>query len=415
MQCSRPPVTPFCPTVRILLPFWRGVPERCFYQEFHRGITEALLELGHEPVTLPFADCGKVALEEANALYVQLDSAAPDAMLDLACWGYALSRLTVPTKDGGREPIFDAFEVACAGLLFDQPFNQAINGIVAKRLCAVYPDAGHPEQVRLIYPKIRLASETIAPPAVRPENDRSAGHAGRDIDVLYVGNVAPESLSRFWHDRTNRRWPTGFSPQFCDALVEAVLAEPERSLHLGVRAALLNLGAVPEDFDFGVHLRCVEHHLRQIFRHDAVRALAGSGVRMRVVGKGWSSMPLPGNVECGAETDYDGFFELAGRARICLDASTYLDGANDRVFSYAVNGAVCLTNASGYLRGALSDETGFIFYSMRDLAGLADRARSLLASPAMLQEAGARARAAVLTSHTWRHRVTDILGAMGLA
>lgn len=141
-------------------------------------------------------------------------------------------------------------------------------------------------------------------------------------------------------------------------------------------------------------------------------ALAASGVRLHLVGKGWNVATLPQNVDLEGETSYDGMFQLAARARICLDASTYLDGANDRVFSYALNGALCLTNASGYLREAFGDgEIGF--YSMRDLNGLGEQVKTLLAQPAALREAGQRARKTVLASHTWRNRMEDLLRGIG--
>ena len=135
---------------------------------------------------------------------------------------------------------------------------------------------------------------------------------------------------------------------------------------------------------------------------------------MRVVGRGWDKLSLPANVELGAETDYDGLFRLAGQAKICLDASTYLDGANDRVFSYALNRAVCFTNASGYLRRVFGEDGGMRFFSLQDLSDLAEQVKSLLARPAALQEAGERAAGAVLRAHTWRHRIGNILSDMRL-
>ena len=402
--------------MRILLPFCRSVPERTFYQDFHQGVTEALRELGHEPIRFSFATMGEPPREEAQALYRQIERGNFSAVLDLACWGYGLSQITLVMQDGSKQPIFDVFNVPYAGMLLDQPYNQAINGIQARRLYAAYPDLGHPEQMRLVFPELRLQGEIFAPPAIRPENDRSAAQWGssRDIDVLYVGNLASDSLERFWHNRANGYWHDSYNPVVCDAIADAALAQPDRSFHLSVQAALAQLGKPPPGFDFGSQLRAVECFLRVNFRYDAVVSLARSGIHMRVIGKGWDKIGLPANVELGAETDYDGFFRLAGQAKICLDASTYLDGANDRVFSYALNRAVCFTNAASYLRRAFGKNDGMRFYSMRNLSELGEQVKMLLARPNELREAGERARQAVLSSHTWRHRVGGILDAMRL-
>lgn len=399
--------------MRILLPIWRGAPERCFYQDFHAGMIEAIREFGHEALPFSHADIGRLSLHnEGNALLQQVSAARPGAVLDIACWSYALTRLTVgPTS--AMNPIFDAFEIPYVGWLFDHPYNQALNGAAGRRLHAVYPDLGHPSQVRLVYPQYRPVREIFGPPAVRPANDRSAQEwaTNRDIDVLYVGNLVPGALQRIWNRRGEWLVEDSVDSGLCDSIVDAVLAEPEQSLHVCSAAAISHARA---GTDFHANLRLVEFYLRHAFRHAAVVALGQAGVRLQVVGDGWGSVALPPGIRVHPATDYAGLFGFAARAKICLDASTYVDGANDRVFSYGLNRAVCFTNASGFLRGAMGEEAGLRFYSMRRLDDLGESVKQLLSRPAGLREAGERARLDVLAAHTWRHRIGGILSAMGL-
>jgi glycosyl transferase family 1 len=393
--------------VRVLVPFCRGLPQRAFYQDFHQGIVDALRELGHEPLVAPFAKMVAATPEDVQTLYPTLARGNVDALLDLCCWGCGLSHFAIAADDGRQQPLFERFDIPWAGMLFDHPYNQAIHAVRAPRVFATYPDLGHFELVRLVYPGLVLAGEMFTPPAIRPENDRSTG-ADRAIDVLYVGNLERRALARFWREDGETGAPDS---AIRDAIADAVLAEPERSLHLSVRAAIEGAGApapLPDPYNA---LRAVEWHLRAVFRRDAVVSLARSGVRMRVVGAGWDALDLPANVERTPQTDYEGLFRLAGRARICLDASTYLDGANDRVFGYAQNGAVCFTNAAGYLRREFGDGS-MRFYSMARLAGLADGVRELLARPAELRAAGDAAREKVLALHTWRDRIAGVLAAL---
>jgi glycosyltransferase involved in cell wall biosynthesis len=399
--------------MRVLLPLCRTVREGLFYQDFYVGLIEALLELGHEPLRFPFATIGQPAMEEAEALYREVQQQKPDSVLDLCCWGYGLSQTALTRQDGKPVPIFDLFDLPYAGMLFDQPFNQAINAIQANRLYATYPDRGHGELARLVFPNLKLRGEIFSPPAIRPGNDRSArARSERDIDVLYVGNLVPEALERFWRDPANRLWRAPFVASACDAIADAALAEPGSSLLAGSRSAIAHLGRSSPGIDFNPQLHAVELLLRFTYRRDAVMSIARSGVRMRVTGNGWDAIALPANVELGGETDYDGMFRLAARAKICLDASTYVDGVNDRVFSYALNGAVTFTNAAGYLRDAFGEENGLHFYSMRSLSELGEQVKALLARPDTLSEAGERARQTVLAAHTWRHRVEQILESM---
>ena len=402
------------PTMRILLPFLRAWREHTFYQDFHQGLAEALRAFGHEPVQFSFQALGEPRQEEAEMLFRQLDRGNFSAVIDVCCWAYGLSQITLTMHNGTAETIFDAFGIPYVGMLCDQPYNQALNGIVARRRYAAYPDLGHPAQVRLAFPDFKLTGEIFVPPAIRPGNDRSAAKwtTDRNIDVLYVGNLETLALDRYWNDPRSVLWNRELDPVFCDALADAALAEPDRSYHLNVQTALAKLGTPAPGFDFNPQLRAVESYLRYVLRRDAVVALARSGVRMRVVGKGWDKVSLPATVEFGEETNYDGFFRLAGQAKICLDASMYLDGANDRVFSYGLSRAVCFTNAAGYLRGAFGEDDGIRFYSMRKLSEIGEQVNMLLARPEALRVAGERAREVVLSSHTWRNRVGDLLGAI---
>lgn len=399
--------------MRFLLPFHDEIPGHGFYQEFHRGVTEALREMGHEAIRFAFARQDARTPDEVQSLYRVLSAGRVAAVLDLCCWGCGLSHFLLQMRTGEQVPIFDVFEVPYVGMLFDHPFNQTITRIVARRLHVTYPDLGHPEQVRAIYPELRLSGAVFAPPAIRAGSEcPAAGGADRDVDVLYVGNLDVHALERFWRDSANVHWRPMYDAGICDAIADAALTEPERSYHLSVEAAMAQVGPQSPGFDLLSQMRGVEWFLRARLRRDAVLALAGSGLRMLVVGRGWESIDLPACVEHRPAIEYESLLRLAGRARICLDSSTYLDGANDRIFTYALNGAVCFTNAAGYLRSQFSGDDGVRFYSMLQLDELAECVRELLARPAALRAAGEHARTRVLAAHTWRNRLSEVLAAL---
>jgi hypothetical protein len=394
-----------------LLPYWLGVPEDCFYQEFQSGIITALHELGHRAFRFPFQKRAPVEPEEAKLLVRLFTTARIDIVLDLACWGFGLSRFALPAVNGPSEAVYDRFGIAYVAWLFDQPWNQHFNGAVASRHYALYPDLGHRQQVQLIYPSVRLTGESFAPPAVRLENDVSASDwaASRPIDVLYVGNLDTQALHRQWRDLPESQQAPSFDPGFCESLADRVQSAPDRSLHLSLQEVMTSSGKVPPAFNVRFHVSLVEHYLRHLYRQKAVTALAQAGVRMRVVGAGWDKIDLPPSVAVTSATEYDGIFRLASQAKVCLDASTYLDGANDRVFSYAINKAVCFTNASGYLRDAAA---GLCFYQLHDLDELCAAVKGLLAKPKELRDLGEQAGQTVRSAHTWRHRIGTVLSSV---
>jgi hypothetical protein len=395
--------------MRVLVPFWSAVPQDCFYQEFHHGIVEALLELGHEPIPFAFSTKCGLTQAEANEWCRLLEHVNAGAVLDLACWGCAFSGIWVTGDDHQKQSICDRFDLPWVGWLFDHLHSQFIHNVHASRRYAAYSDRDQPDQARIIYPNLKLAGHVTAPPAVRPTNDTSAADwtVGRNIDVLYVGNLEPAALDRFWNDRSHAMWRISHDPDFCNAYADSMLAGPDQPLSKGIQAAIASRGITP----LGLHAQfsAVEYFLRYTLRRDAVIGLARSGVRMRIVGQGWDSVALPPNVEMTSPTNYQDFLRLSGRAKICLDASTYTSGANDRVFTYAVNRAVCFTNAAGHLRGTSAEDAGVRFYSLLNMEKLGDDIMSLLAQPSRLRELGEQAKRGVLSGHTWRHRIGDVL------
>jgi hypothetical protein len=380
--------------MRIILPFCRDVPYG-FYWDFLQGVTDALAERGDEAVRFPMAKVGEHDAAEMTALYRELERGC-DLFLDLCSWGYGLTRMGVPRPSAPPVPLLDAFGIRYAGMLFDQPYFQPINVAVARQLYATFPDLGHREQAEFVFPDLALAGHVFAPPATRAANARPAE---RDIDVLYFGNLDLEQRSRPW-----RSGPLAAVGETVAQLVEE---HPERPFHRAVREVMLQQQKSASSAEIAELVRAMELFIRVKFRQDVVVAMASAGLRLVVVGRGWERVALPANAKCLAPLDYDDMFKLAGRSRICLDASTYLNGANDRVFNYALNGAVCFTNATGYL----GKEDWLCFYSMRELDALADSARALLGNPRQLQEMGQRAKQAVLARHTWRDRVETILTA----
>ena len=392
--------------MRILLLRHDNVTPGSFFHDYLAGIQAAARELGHEAQTFGYAHIGAASAAERDALYRLLAASDVDVVVDPCCWGYALSQSRVWDGSGTGEAVFDSVDAACVGLLCDQPYYQPLPGIHSGRLHAALPDRTHAEQIALLYPALQLRSAPFVPPAARIENDRSLPWAERDIDVLYLGHLQLDALERPWRG----------SPEAarCDALAERALAAPDTPLHR-VLLDMIREDAIDSDDAapamMTLWLQRVEYFVRARFRLDAVRAAAAAGVRMHVVGKGWNSIDWPATVSLQEAVSYEDFFRLAGRSRTALDASTYLNGANDRVFNFAVNRCLGITNARGYLGEAFAGG-GMRFYSMSRLDELGALIGDALSRPGPLQEEMDTARAEALRSHTWRSRLSTLLEAI---
>jgi hypothetical protein len=391
--------------VRILLPYNHGVlpGTRTFYSHFHLGIEEAARELGHEPVRFEHQDGMVISAAEREALYRLLAEKPCDLVLDLCCWSHALSQLRAWDGSDAGEPIYDAFDCTYAGLLCDQPWFQPVQGMVSSNAWAAVPDQEHPDVIGLIYPQLTLRGTVFAPPAVRTAAI-NATQTEKSIDVLYAGTLDTTALDRPWHNQPDAT--------LHDDMLAWAQAHPEASLHRALIEIAHSNDITADPGRMQSLLQKVEYCLRTRLRLDAVHAAAASGAALRVIGNGWSKVALPPNVTVQPHIDYEGLLALAAQARICVDASTYRHGANDRVFNYTANGAVCFTNATGYLAGTFAtdgDGGGLHSYSTLDLKALGPAIRELLNSPARLREDAERARATTLAKHTWRHRLETLI------
>ena len=385
----------------VLLPIVRAIPQGHFYQDIATGIQEALQELGHTVQWFPLGEVGMLTAAEAEAAVRWAHAGSGKLVIDLCCWGHAISQARL-VGEVTALPAYDVGEVSCVAWLLDQAYFQPIASIHSRRLYAAVPAPSVLEQLALIEPSLQLAGSVFAPPAVRAQNDRSVAWAERDIDVLYVGNLHHAALKRSWSSQSDHA--------LCDALADAASADVP--LHRTALEVARSLGRSPDAGQWRTLLRDVEFFLRAKSRLAAVLAAARSGAKLHLVGSGWGQIELPSNVTALPLILYAGMLDLAGRSRICLDASSYPDGANDRVFNYALNRAVCLTNSRQWVEQCFGRDQGMHFYPSSEAQTLTERIPELLAHPDQLRQQGETARAVTLAGHTWRHRVESILGVL---
>lgn len=387
--------------MRVLLPISRAAERSiAFYANFRDGLIDALRELGHEALLFEFEQPTQASPREHAALYRLLTDKPCDLVLDLCCWGCELSQFRVWDGTPGGEPIYDAFELPCVAMLYDHPWFQTPQRVLASRLYASLPDRYGAEQIALVYPGVKLRGWAMAPPAIRLANNHSRSWPGRSIDVLYVGNLAPGALERRWRDMS--------AADIFDTAADWALAHPDRPLHHALTGLADEQGAALDTERANAVLRAVDYYFRAHLRVESVRAIAQTGVGMHVVGEGWRVVDLPPNVSVHAALPYDRFLALAGKAKICLDCSTYPGGANDRVFNYTLNGAVCFTNAAEFSAKVLGHDRGLRVYSMLELDRLREQVRAALAQPERLRADGEHAARLTAATQTWRQRLENI-------
>lgn len=99
------------------------------------------------------------------------------------------------------------------------------------------------------------------------------------------------------------------------------------------------------------------------------------------------------------------------RAKISLNVMPWFkDGAHDRIFNSMLNGALCLTDDSVYLREILEDGVNVCFYDLKETEVLPQKVQNLLENPEYMERIICNAYEYAQDNHTWSNRTRDFIG-----
>ena len=89
--------------------------------------------------------------------------------------------------------------------------------------------------------------------------------------------------------------------------------------------------------------------------------------------------------------------------------SWFKDGASERIFNAMLQGAVCLTDDSIYLREILTNGQDVVFYDLSELEKLSSIVVELLQHPDIMQCISDNGYQLAKSNHTWKHRAEQLL------
>lgn len=235
------------------------------------------------------------------------------------------------------------------------------------------------------------------------------GFDERPIDVVFTGNYTPPSEFETAIRRLNDEYT-----QFYYGIIQDFIEHP----HLGMDKGIIrHLEEKAEDADEdGIrevmpNMIFIDLYVRHHFRGEVVKRLADSGIRVYCFGAGWDRLACrhPENIIKGSVLDSLGCLQQISRAKISLNVMPWFkDGAHDRVFNSMLNGAVCFTDWSRYMKEILRDENDVFFYELDQLETLPDQVRSLLADRTRWETVQKEAYETALQKHTWADRAQRI-------
>ena len=319
--------------------------------------------------------------------------------------------------------IWEAWNVPCYCILVDHPFyyEKQLSG---KRmdLTAFCVDRGHTAYVQRFYPDIPCHFLPLAgnlPLLGNAGREKAIAYRERKYDISFIANYVPlEELEVHINGQTEEY------VEFYYEIIEDLKRHPSQPVDETLEKYIKR--EIPEAEEEDIRsaqagMMVVDLYIRSVYRSEVIRSLVDAGLRVHVFGSGWDKMECAhrenlianGKMLTSAEC-----VEIIQNSKIALNVMPWFkDGAHDRIFTAMLNGAVCLTDDSGYLREIMTDKEEVCFYRLpetwsssekKELSGetpgVAEAAKYLLEHQGEAEELTKRAYEKAKREHTWRKR-----------
>lgn len=297
--------------------------------------------------------------------------------------------------------LWDEWKVPCYNILVDHPMyyyetlnRSPANGIV---VCA---DRKHVRYVKRFYPAVREAFFLPTGGAQVILDQQRMAIADRPIDVLFIGSY--KYHADYVYDAVD------------EMVMDYLISNPQETVEDAMEICIKNIQ--PELSDQELKLMIQEHrfletNLCAMYRLEILRALVESGITVSVYGGGWKNTDLyqHPSFDVHLQIPFAEGLALMGESKIVLNQMAWFkDGGSERILNAMLQGAVCVTDDSIYLREQFKDQKEIVFYSLSALEQLPVIVRKLLDQPELMQQIADCGFRAAAVHHTWAHRAAEL-------
>ncbi len=304
-----------------------------------------------------------------------------------------------------RGLFFDEYGIKCMNIVVDHPFyyhkqlRKLPNDYI--QFCI---DRTHIEYMKRYFSSVKLGGFL---PLAGTEICRKTGTlkaAQRTMDIIFTGNYTPPNT----FDKEINRLGTEYA-EFYHGIIDDLITNTEQTMdEVFVRHIKAD---IPRTSDEDLK-KCMENmifidlYVRFYMRGKAVKMLADNGFKVHVFGNGFDRIEYkhPENVILGGSVKSIVCLRKLAKARLSLNVMPWFkDGAHDRVFSAALNGAVNITDGSRYLHEIFTGTDDVCFYELNHMEKLPELTERLLTDNDLIDSMAEQAYQSSKI-HTWSER-----------
>lgn len=315
--------------------------------------------------------------------------------------------------------IWEEFGIPCINILMDHPFcyksaldTAPSNGIV---LCT---DRNHMRYLERFYPKIPIIGYL---PHAGKESELVHKPIGeRTVDVLYAGNLSRSFAKNIMPDFS--KYKAFNAKQLCRQAYKELIAHPDKTTEQALEECLQEMDVLLADEELCqviADLHFVDLYAVSYYREKTVRTVAESGINLALYGAGWEKCPWIArpNVHYGGKISADEVVRKMQDTKMVLSTMTWFkDGTHDRVFNGMLQGAVSVSDISGYMKEEFcgfkeadgSDQRELVMFELEQIENLPQQLKELLMDTEQAQRIADRGYKKAKTAHTWQARAEEL-------
>lgn len=160
----------------------------------------------------------------------------------------------------------------------------------------------------------------------------------------------------------------------------------------------------------------IDRYMRGYYRRKIISLIVNSGISMTVCGNGWQHFDdTNSNLKVLPPMSIDELTAVMGNSKIVLNIMPgFKNGFHERIATAMRNGAVCLTDKSGYLMENFKNEEEIVYYDLNELDNLPTIIKKILDDDDYASGIAKAGKAKADSEYKWEDSARKILECVDL-
>lgn len=333
-------------------------------------------------------------------------AAQPDTVV------FMFNNIGAGLKASDDESFWKIHNIPVFNCLVDHPRN--FGDTLRNPICDIYAFALDPDHITFMKEHYPLLKGIFFSPNGGTDFHGNIPYTDRKIDVLYAGSCQPAVDS---YPVVNL-----FSDNGADYYYQTILymlndpsLSTDDAIALYLKTNNINLSEEEKYYLITLTSNEIEHTLRHKTKLEGIKALDEAGVHVEIFGSSWidPEYPFSDNITIHEWIDINDLLPMICNAKISLCFIPWFKkGCSEKNFDAMLNGSLCVTDSSDYLRKNYKDGYNLIFFDLNNPAQMAADVKWLLDNPQTAAAIAAKGYETASKYDTWDNRFEDILAKM---